>query len=106
MSSTASGYKLNQQKRPGLKRVTEDNDCQEMAAESYKCLENNPGRKQNCNKFFKAYKDCKKRQTEERKRRNLKATGGNEAGMLASMKDDVFEVLSFFGISSPGERKE
>ena len=99
MSSTASGYKLNEQRRPGLKRVTEDNDCQGLAAKSYKCLENNPGRKQNCNNFFKVYKECKKRQTKERKIRNLKATGGNGAGMLASMKDDVFEFLSIFGIN-------
>ena len=106
MSSTASGYKLNQQQRPGLKRVAEDNDCQSLAAESYKCLANKPGRKQNCNRFFKAYKECKKRQTEERKSRNLKATGGNEAGMLASMKDDVFEVLSFFGISKGENGKQ
>ena len=96
MSSSKDGYELNQRKRDGMKRVTEDNDCAAMAKESYKCLEKNQDNKPACNKFFLAYRDCKTKQTAERKRRNFERSGGNDQGLLESMKGDLDSVINWF----------
>ncbi|KAI5783548.1 cytochrome c oxidase-assembly factor cox-23 [Geopyxis carbonaria] len=48
--------------------------CQEAANRSYRCLARNQGDKDMCADYFQAYRDCKKRWTDERKEEKRKAS--------------------------------
>ena len=81
-------YDLNEKTRAGLKKYTADNDCLSLSQESLKCLEKNQLHRHKCKPFFDAYKECKKKQTAERKQKNFEASGG-------SMWDDVEAVKNY-----------
>ena len=70
-------YDLNEKTRAGLKKYTADNDCLSLSQESLKCLEKNQVHRNKCKPFFDAYKECKKKQTAERKQKNFEASGGS-----------------------------
>ena len=70
-------YELNQKAREGLKRYTEENDCLSLSQESLKCLEKNQAHRNRCQAYFDAYKECKKKQMEERNQKNFKRSGGS-----------------------------
>ena len=71
-----SQYEQNEKVREGLKKYTDENDCLSLSQESLKCLEKNQVHRNRCQPYFEAYKECKKKQTEERKRKNFEASGG------------------------------
>ncbi len=70
-------YEQNEKVRIGLKKYTDENDCLALSQQSLKCLERNQEHRGRCQPYFDAYKECKKRQTEERKKKNFEASGGS-----------------------------
>ena len=70
-------YEQNEKVRIGLKKYTDENDCLGLSQQSLKCLERNQEHRSRCQPYFDAYKECKKKQTEERKKKNFEASGGS-----------------------------
>lgn len=48
--------------------------CSELASKSLKCLDDNKYDKEACQEAFEAYKDCKKREIEDRHLRRQEAS--------------------------------
>ena len=58
-------------------KICDENDCLGLSQQSLKCLERNQEHRSRCQPYFDAYKECKKKQTEERKKKNFEASGGS-----------------------------
>ncbi|KAI5850073.1 hypothetical protein BZA05DRAFT_400836 [Tricharina praecox] len=73
-SSAPTEYARGRERFQSKQRSEYFDPCQAAAERSLKCLHRNKGDKEFCSDYFQAYRDCKKRWTEERKEEKRKAS--------------------------------